>query len=70
MKFNGVKKTINKYKEGSLEVRVSKDRWSRNFAIYRRGRCGNIDMNINILENEIDDVIDFIKANRNFRHKK
>ena len=70
MKFNGVKKTIRKYKQGSLEARVSKDRWSRSFGVSRLDRCGNIEMNINIVEDEIDDVIDFFKANRKFKHKR
>ena len=70
MRFNGVKKTISKYKWGSLEARVGKNRWSRNFQILRLDECGNIQMNINIVEDEIDDVIDFFKANRKFKHKR
>ena len=47
MRFNGVKKTIGKYKWGSLEARGGKNRWSRNFQILRLDECGNIQMNIN-----------------------
>ena len=70
MRFYGVKKTISKYKWGSLEARVGKDRCSRNFKILRLDECGNIQMNINIVEDEIDNVIDFFKANRKFKHKR
>ena len=70
MKFNGVKKTIRKYKQGSLDAKVGKKRWSRSFSIYRLDKCGDIEMNINIVEDEIDDVIAFFKANRNFKHKR
>ena len=70
MIFNGAKKTIKKYIDSPLEVRVGKDRWNRHFYIRRLDKCGNVYSVIYIDEREIDSVIDFLKANRNFKHKR
>ena len=63
-----VRKTITKWSGGSVEAEVNKDRWSRQFTLYFLDKNGKIENCMSFREKEIKDIMDFFKANKNFKH--
>ena len=65
-----VQKTISTSPNYTIKAIVKKDRWSRMFVLGSFDKKGNFERGLCLRQKEINEVIKFFNANKNYEHRK